>query len=761
MTKAHLLVDDFNDNESNTLLWDVYGPVSEVNQRIEISPAANGTQYGGYDSRSRYDLTGSSVHVKLAQALNAAAGTETFLKAAYDTNNKVYITISNGSLTCGYKVNGVYSDLVTVTYSSTVHAWLRLRESTGVTYWETSADGQTWTLLLRRPSPFDLTSVEIQLGAGTYQPVASPGTAIFLSVNIPVPASPRRIEERRLAALGTREEAAELDAERPHGVHQNNNDEVNYPTLNFPGNFSKGLKHDSVGDPDPASYGTVLRALESEDPGDFREIVLGPGGKKLTNPQSGFAFQLEGPDSQEFTMPPAPRFDSDVEAHEEGELYWMAVARDVPFSQYGTDTTIQQAVNSLNGEFPKFGGTTPVTTQNVFRGIYPGEQVGPYISQFLWKGNADPRKPAGQGGVSTDGFISYGSQTIDQRQWTVKGVPDVGSSADYLTDFTWWLNAQNGTDYRGQDKFDFTQKRFIRNLRDGANYVHFDLVINAYYNAAWYLLSQPSTNGQTPDAGAVPMRDREFPLDAGNPYDPPAPSSPTEAGFVTFGDPHVIEVLTEVIGRAGRAVWYQKWGVHRRLRPEEYGGRVDNHLAGRRTYPINASIRNSLQSGGLSSYFGSNTKRYPSYLLPQAYPEGAPTHPAYGAGHATISGACITILKAFFDESKVIEYPVLASSDGLSLLQYTGSDAGQIRVGGELNKLAGNIALFRNAAGVHWRSDYTQSLLLGEKVAIGLLQELSITFNEDDAYFQLTRFDGTTIRIQGGFVDVVPAVAGS
>jgi hypothetical protein len=83
---------------------------------------------------------------------------------------------------------------------------------------------------------------------------------------------------------------------------------------------------------------------------------------------------------------------------------------------------------------------------------------------------------------------------------------------------------------------------------------------------------------------------------------------------------------------------------------------------------------------------------------------------------------------------------------------YTGPDASQMTVGGELNKLAGNIAIFRNAAGVHWRTDYSESLLLGEAIAIGLLQEQSLGFNEDDAYFELTRFDGTKIRIFDGKV---------
>jgi hypothetical protein len=339
---------------------------------------------------------------------------------------------------------------------------------------------------------------------------------------------------------------------------------------------------------------------------------------------------------------------------------------------------------------------------------------------------------------------------IDQR------IIPAAAGVDYLTSFSTWLDVQNGWDKRGQDSFD-TVRRFIRNLRDGTTLVHFDQVLNAYYNAAWILMTEPTGNQISFQAGVTgrPQIDQEFPKNVGNPYDPPGTvmDSKTQVGFGTFGPVHLLQALAEVLGRAIRAVWFQKWFVHRRLRPEEYGGRVHNHVTGARTYPLQISITDSLISGGLAPYYGGQAgDKFSSYLLPQAYPEGAPTHPAYGAGHATGSGAMATILKAFFDESTPIENPVLASSDGLSLVAYTGADAGQMTVGGELNKLAGNIALFRNAAGVHWRSDYTESLPLGEAIAIGLLQEMSLGFNEDDAYFQLTKFDGTTIRIFDGKV---------
>jgi hypothetical protein len=101
-------------------------------------------------------------------------------------------------------------------------------------------------------------------------------------------------------------------------------------------------------------------------------------------------------------------------------------------------------------------------------------------------------------------------------------------------------------------------------------------------------------------------------------------------------------------------------------------------------------------------------------LLPQVFPEGSPLHPSYGSGHATVAGACVTILKAMFDGSTGYANPVVASADGLSLVPYVGSDANSLTVEGELNKLASNVAHGRNIAGVHWRSDAYWSLRLGE-----------------------------------------------
>jgi hypothetical protein len=85
---------------------------------------------------------------------------------------------------------------------------------------------------------------------------------------------------------------------------------------------------------------------------------------------------------------------------------------------------------------------------------------------------------------------------------------------------------------------------------------------------------------------------------------------------------------------------------------------------------------------------------------------------------------------------------VVASDDGLSLLPYNEA----LTVGGEINKLAGNVAIGRDFAGVHYRQDALQGLLLGEKLALNLLSESKLILNESAlTTFTLTKFDGQTV----------------
>ncbi len=199
----------------------------------------------------------------------------------------------------------------------------------------------------------------------------------------------------------------------------------------------------------------------------------------------------------------------------------------------------------------------------------------------------------------------------------------------------------------------------------------------------------------------------------------------------------MLDCVARVANAALKASWCHKWLVHRRVRPEAFAGRVHNHLTSAVQYPLHPDILNSAAVGAVFRAIG-------SYLLPMAYPEGCPTHPAYPAGHAAIAGACTTVLKAFFSESFVIANPVVASADGLSLVPCKGTD---LTVGGELNKLAANIALGRDTAGVHWRSDGIEGLKLGEAVAVGILRDLQATYPESFTGFSFTTFAGSMLAV--------------
>ena len=223
------------------------------------------------------------------------------------------------------------------------------------------------------------------------------------------------------------------------------------------------------------------------------------------------------------------------------------------------------------------------------------------------------------------------------------------------------------------------------------------------------------------------------PLDEGNPYF----ANPTQDGFGTFGLPHMTYLVTSVANRALKTAWCQKWLVNRRIRPEVMAARIHVTETGLRGYLIDNEVLNS-------QAIQETKDRFDSYLLPQAYPEGSPVHPSYPAGHATFSGACITMLKAFFDESWVIPNPMRVNNNGTELLNYNGPS---LTVGGELNKLASNIALGRDIAGVHYRSDGIEGINLGEQLAIAVLTELKTTYNERFTGFSLTKFNGERVTI--------------
>ena len=493
------------------------------------------------------------------------------------------------------------------------------------------------------------------------------------------------IDRRTEAAYQCRLQAAERLRQSVIVTHPTNGDEARYPTPI--GNFSKGLPHNALGEVEPAAYQALVEAMAGQR--DCETIPLG-GQLKLANPQATFAFDLAGMDAHNFTLPPAPAFASAELAAELVELYWQALTRDVPFADYGQALLTTTAIADLQ----RFPGYAQVDATTLFRGATPGDWAGPYLSQFLYLP------------------VPYGALTMEQRYQ----VPAAGD--DHLTVFDEWLAVQNGAPIAKTTILDATP-RYLRNGRDLGEYVHLDFTYQAFLNAALIL-------NKLGKAALNPT----------NPYG----QSANQGGFVTFGAADILSMVSGIACTALKAAWAQKWLFHRHLRPEEFGGRVHQQQRGQANYPLHPALFDAAVVERIYSRFG-------SYLLPVAYPEGAPCHPAYPAGHATIAGACVTLLKACYNEAFVLPNPQTPAADGLSLTPYRGS--AELTVGGELNKLAANIAFGRNAAGVHWRSDASQGLLLGEALAISVLADLALTYHEPFDGFSFTRFDGRSIVVAG------------
>ena len=550
-----------------------------------------------------------------------------------------------------------------------------------------------------------------QAGLAFGTAAAALATRSVASAQASRPAVPANVEVPRLAeAFSLRVSMATQDALQGPAVNIANGDNTLYSDKG--GTYTKALPHDAYGRVNPAAFAAFEAALHSGNFSDFERIPMG-GTRTLNGPQGGLCFELDMMDGVQFgepQVPPAPPVASDQTATELVEHYWASLLRDVPFTDYGSSTLAARAAAEMGSQHTYTGprnAAGQVTPGLLFRGGFPGETLGPYISQFLLQ-------PC---------FL--GSQPIAQQQWTY--LPNI----DYGTDFTSWLDIQNGIDTGLRNQMD-PQYRYRRNGRDLAAVTHMDVLFQEYFVAFLVLAGiNPNPPGSFTFGGA--------PLNPGNPYR----NSRTENGFGTFGGPDIAASIEEAAIKALNAVWYQKWFVHLRPRPEAIGGIVHLLKTGQQAFTDVRLSQVVLNSQAIQQSYS----KYGTWLLSQAFPEGSPAHPSYPTGHGTVAGACITVLKFFYDGSFVIPDPVVASDDGLALLPYTGPDAARLTVNGELNKLGHNVSFGHGIhAGIHWRSDTDTSLLLGEAVALSYLRDKARTYNEPFTV-SLTKFDGTTVTI--------------
>lgn len=463
------------------------------------------------------------------------------------------------------------------------------------------------------------------------------------------------------------------------------------------GAYGKGLNITHDGSVPKEDYDELVTILQND--GDLEDIELG-GERQLISPSAGRHYPTDGMDSWMGTMPAPPAYDSELLGAEMVELYWMEQFRDVPLEDledleelqwggaYTEDTTMIENDYDLEPEWIDRGAP--------FRGVFERSKRGPYLSQFLIKeallGNVPMDLKVRPFEEGSDGYLNNRRGT--RTRMLMGDAPTAGAEA--------------GQGNPKSDDFELDTERWITTGRDLASFVRVDPAYVPYVIPALQLF----------DWGAQ--------FDSDLPY----VESDTVLQYVNYGGVGLLDLLARVTRSALNAAWYQKWYVHRRPRPAVTSNNISNDDPVDEmpdlVFDSNAYEETELDMGPYGTH----------YYLSLAYPEGAPTHPAYPSGHSTIGGACSTILKIFFENDTLTDLPNFESlyvpdgEGGREAIDENDTDT--LTVHGEADKLAENIGMGRLWAGIHYPTDHIYGVKLGEQIAIAtILDELADDFGDD------------------------------
>lgn len=496
-------------------------------------------------------------------------------------------------------------------------------------------------------------------------------------------------------------------------------EELQYFNNNYNGSFTKGLEHNTFDGRlvDNTDYDKLVSSILSNNQRQLAKVPLADGSEIfLSNPTAANAFTLLGPPYCSLYIDIPPSLSDPTMSAEMLELYAMAVSRDIDFYNYMVDPTIDSILydNRINSSFVlqnlKYKQNGNFSYSDLFRLNLYGVFNGPYISQLLFLDV--PYKI-----LIPQKYPTLNARYSDRIEW--------GVSVDET------INIQNGHISILPQQSPLIGPNYIANGRALAEFVHSPADIRPYSNAVFIL------------------------SDLACPWNTGFVNYSNQSPYVTGPSVQALQsALGEVCGLAMKHAFYWKWKKYRKVRPEVVGLWIDNVYNGRVSNFGNYDINNNVFSNSLlndikdiNDLWGFNN----SVTLPLCYKEGSPVHPSYPSVHAVVAGACCTLMKIYFDASipwislngvnngklsNGVEN-VVETIDGqtLDMTAYN-----MLTVEMEINKLASNIGLGRMWAGVNYRSDVVQGLLLGEQVAMKYMGEILSANIEDN-------LDGTVPEI--------------
>ena len=508
---------------------------------------------------------------------------------------------------------------------------------------------------------------------------------------------------------------------------------------NYRGVYSKGFAGHTgpngiIIGPNSTLYSTYIEALRTRNQALLNQVYSQTG--TLTDAHCVFDVELEGKYKSSYAIPLAPRITSLTAAAEILEVYVMALVRNFNFHILDTNCIFyknipSEAKSTLNNYIgwlnvpqirdnlncPLMNGD--ISANTLFRGISRGDLIGPYVSQFFYYETA------------------VGNLKLEQKYQCLdlseNIVPDISNSKyNFLKTEQDFISVWNGGSRTSSLP---TKTKYMTNLMDLVLYINRDQIWESIFITASLLLS------------------RRIPIGF---YVKPSRKTPVSR-FVNLGPLDLYNLMMKATKLAMNATWVWKWS-QLRPRPEEMAYQI--HLA--KTYTssqLNGSTIN-FPSELLNSPILEEISRLNNgkYLMPLAYSQGSPFHPSYPGGHATIAGAMVAIMKAWFNCDSLIP-AVVPDMNGENLVLYRlESDPTEVqflRIEDELNKIATNCSHSRNMAGIHYRIDSESGIAIGEQVAIDVLTE-EVNKYSDEITFRFRRRTGEVVTISNNKNPVVP-----
>ena len=188
--KIETLTDDFATTVDKTVKWPSSDAavIWDAGGRVRIPCTTSYWQLATNSAFPNYDLTASAISVKPTIPPVGNGGREVYLdlQTSAAKTNRLFIAYSGGNLIARKYVGGTNTGQAQVAYDPVAHAYWRIRESAGTTYFDTSPDGVTWTNLYNTPNPFTLTNLYASLNTGYFGTETAADT-FFDNVNVFTP----------------------------------------------------------------------------------------------------------------------------------------------------------------------------------------------------------------------------------------------------------------------------------------------------------------------------------------------------------------------------------------------------------------------------------------------------------------------------------------------------------------------------------------------------------------------------------------------